>query len=233
MSHAKQSSNRKRLKKAVPVLGAAAGLSLSLAGGAPAAPAAGMAPPRTGAGHEIILAEEEISDVSLATFYVFDKEDSATFRPNIQLARGGCGGGCGGGGCRGCGGGGCGGCGCRGCAGCGGCGGCGGCAGFWPYGGCGGCAVCAGCAPVWWGVAPPPPMYFYPPPPGRPPVTRLRPPHKDEGPVEIPPVTKDPAPNATSNMPAPLRAAPATPAPATSPARPASPPAAAPGSIQD
>ena len=233
MSHAKQSSNRKRLKKAVPVLGAAAGLSLSLAGAAPAAPAAGMAPPRTGAGHEIILAEEEISDVSLATFYVFDKEDSATFRPNIQLARGGCGGGCGGGGCRGCGGGGCGGCGCRGCAGCGGCGGCGGCAGFWPYGGCGGCAVCAGCAPVWWGVAPPPPMYFYPPPPGRPPVTRLRPPHKDEGLVEIPPVTKDPAPNATSNMPAPLRAAPATPAPATSPARPASSPAAAPGSIQD
>jgi hypothetical protein len=73
VSPAKQSSNRKRLKKAVPVLGAAAGLSLSLAGGAPAAPAAGMAPPRTGAGHEIILAEEEISDVSLATFCVYDK----------------------------------------------------------------------------------------------------------------------------------------------------------------
>ena len=39
--------------------------------------------------------------------------------------------------------------------------------------------VCAGCAPVWWGVAPPPPMYFYRPPPGRPPLTRLRPPHKE------------------------------------------------------
>jgi hypothetical protein len=79
-----------------------------------------------------------------------------------------------------------------------------------------------------WGVAPPPPTYFYPPP-GRPPLTRLRPVHKDEGPVEIPPVSKDPAPNATSSMPAPLRAAPATPAPS----RPPSPPAAAPGSIQD
>jgi hypothetical protein len=83
-----------------------------------------------------------------------------------------------------------------------------------------------------WGVAPPPPTYFYPPP-GRPPLTRLRPVHKDEGPVEIPPVSKDPAPNATSTTPAPLHAAPATPAPATTPARPPSPPGAAPGSIQD
>ena len=66
----------------------------------------------------------------------------------------------------------------------------------------------------------------------RPPLTRLRPVHKDEGPVEIPPVSKDPAPNATSGMPAPLRAAPATPAPPP-PSRPPSPPAAAPGSIQD
>jgi hypothetical protein len=73
-----------------------------------------------------------------------------------------------------------------------------------------------------WGVAPPPPTYFYPPP-GRPPLTRLRPVHKDEGPVEIPPVSKDPAPNATSTTPAPLHAAPATPAPATTPARPPSP----------
>ena len=112
MSHAKQSPNRKRLKKAVPVLGAAAGLSLSLASGASAVPTPHMPTPDAGAGHEIILAEEEISDVSLATFFVYDKENTATFRPNIQLARGGCGGGCGGGGCRGCGGGGggCGGC---------------------------------------------------------------------------------------------------------------------------
>ena len=105
MSRAKQSPSRKRLKKAAPVLGAAAGLSLSLASGASAGPTPDMPTPGAGAGHEIILAEEEISDVSLATFYVFDKENTATFRPNIQLARGGCGGGCGGGGCRGCGGG--------------------------------------------------------------------------------------------------------------------------------
>jgi hypothetical protein len=59
VSHAKQLSNRKRLKKAVPVLGAAAGLSLSLASGAPNAPAADMPPPPPGACHEIILAELE------------------------------------------------------------------------------------------------------------------------------------------------------------------------------
>jgi hypothetical protein len=104
VSRAKQSPNRKRLKKAVPVLGAAAGLSLSLASGASAGPTPHMPTSGAGAGQEIILAEEEISDVSLATFYMFDKENSAAFRPNFQLARGGCGGGCGG--CRGCGGGG-------------------------------------------------------------------------------------------------------------------------------
>ena len=45
---------------------------------------------------EFILAEEEVSDVSLATFYVFDKENAGPFRPSVLLARGGCGGGCGG-----------------------------------------------------------------------------------------------------------------------------------------
>jgi hypothetical protein len=45
------------------------------------------------AGQEIILGEEEISDVSLATFFVFDKENPGTLRPGIRLARGceGCG----------------------------------------------------------------------------------------------------------------------------------------------
>jgi hypothetical protein len=234
VSRAKQSPNRKRLKKAVPALGAAAGLSLSLASGASGSPTPHLPTPDARAAHEIILAEEEISDVSLATFFVYDKESTATFRPNVQLARGGCGGGCGGGGCRGCGGGGggCGGCrGCGGCGGCGGCAGCGGCGSFWIYGGCGGCVACAGCAVGWWGIPPPPPMYVYPPL-SRPPLTRLRPVHKD-APVETPPVTKDPPPGAASSMPAPSRAAPATPAPATTPARPPLPPAAASGSIQD
>ena len=102
MSHAKQPSKRMHRACAVPLLGAA-GLSLSLASGAPAAtegPAADMPTQNTGMSHEITLGEEEISDVSLATFYVFDKENPRTL--GIQLARGG---GCGGGGCGGHGGG--------------------------------------------------------------------------------------------------------------------------------
>jgi hypothetical protein len=147
MLHAKQASKRKRRSKAVPVLGAA-GL-LSLAGGAAstqaAGPAADIAARHIEPSHELTLSEEEVSDVSLATFYVFDKEIA---RPLLQLTRcGGCGGGCGrgcgcGGGCR-CGGGGCrcgGGCGCfRGCVGCGGCGSCGGCGCCLSWGA---CALC-------------------------------------------------------------------------------------------
>ena len=154
MSRAKQPSKRKRRSRALPALGAAS-LSFSLASGASAAPAANIPTRGADLNHEFILAEEEVSDVSLATFSVFDKENSGTFRPAVQLVRGGggCGGGgCGGGGCRGCGGGGgCGGCGgggCRGCAGFGGCagygfGGCAGCVGWWGYGfGCaGGCCI--------------------------------------------------------------------------------------------
>jgi hypothetical protein len=101
MSHAKQASTkRKRSINAVPVL-SAAGLSLSLASGASAAigrPAADMPTPKTGISHEITLCEEEISDVSLATFYVFDNENAGTFRRRMKLAQGGCGGGGSGGG---------------------------------------------------------------------------------------------------------------------------------------
>jgi len=145
----KQIPKRKRRRKAVPVLGAA-GLSLSLASGASGGPAVNMPTQKVEASHEIVLAEEEISDVSLATFYVFDKENIGAFRPGVQLARGGCGGG-GCGGCRGCGGCGCGGF--RGCGGCGGFRGCGGCVGLVACGGCGwapwwgGCGV--GCCISW------------------------------------------------------------------------------------
>jgi hypothetical protein len=104
MSHAKQASTkRKRSINAVPVL-SAAGLSLSLASGASAAigrPAADVLTPKTGMSHEITLCEEEISDVSLATFYIFDNERAGTSRRGLKLAQGGCG--CGG--CGGCGGG--------------------------------------------------------------------------------------------------------------------------------
>jgi hypothetical protein len=111
-----------------------------------------MPRPNTGASHEITLAEEELSDVSLATFYVFDKESQGTLPPGgVQRVRGGgCGGcrGCGGGGFRGCGGG------FRGCGGGCGCGGYG-CVGYLWYGygcygygyGCYGygCTGCGGC----------------------------------------------------------------------------------------
>jgi hypothetical protein len=154
MSHAKQPSKRKRRSKALPVLGAA-GLSLSLASGAsaiPGGPGADMPTRNTGNGHDIALGEEEISDVTLATFYVFDKENDGTSRPSVQLVGHGCGGchGCHGGhGCGGCGGGHHG-CGCHGCHGCGGCHhGCGGCVGFW-FGGCGGCGGCGGYSGGYW-----------------------------------------------------------------------------------
>jgi hypothetical protein len=121
MASAKQASKRSRRSKAVPVLGAA-GLSLSLAGGASASTsglAADITSQNVTPNHEIFLGEEEISDVSLSTFYVFDKENAATPQVGEQVAYvywRGCG-------CRGCR---CGGCRCgwRACAGCGGCGGC-------------------------------------------------------------------------------------------------------------
>ena len=148
MSHAKRVSMRKRRGKAMPVLGAAGLLALATSASAEAPVDTSM--PNTGVSHQVFLGEEEISDVSLATFYVFDKENAGSFKPGVQLARGGCGGGCGGCG-HGCGGGG----GCRGCGGCrgfgGGCaGGCGGGCRL-GFGGCRGCA-CGGCGVGWWGV---------------------------------------------------------------------------------
>ena len=167
MSQAKQPSKRKRRSKALPVLGAA-GLSLSLVGTAsavPGGPAVNLPTSGNGDGNQVFLGEEEISDVSLATFYVFDKEGGDGTSSMVELVgRGGgchgCGGfgGCGhgGGGCHA--GGGCGGChhgcGCHGCGGCRhGCGGCGcvsfgiGCGGCGGWGGCGGCGGGGWC---WW-----------------------------------------------------------------------------------
>ena len=148
MSHAKDAPKRKRLSKAVPTVGIA-GMSLAMAGGASAAtapPTANLTSQHIPLSHEIILGEEEISDVSLGTFFVFDKEDAASeLGANVQLARGG-GRGCGGRGCggRGCGGRGCGGRGCGG-HGCGGHGcGLGGC-GCWGGCGCGCCLSWGGC----------------------------------------------------------------------------------------
>ena len=158
------SKSKRRRGKALPVLGFA-GVSLSMASGACASPgeaSANTSP--TAQSHEIFLGEEELSDVSLATFYVFDKENAPAPLGQKLAFGGGCGcHGCGGGGggCR-CGGGGGWGGGCR----CGG-GGCGGggwgggcrcgvgcrCGGFF-FRGCVGCGGCAGSCWIWspaWG----------------------------------------------------------------------------------
>jgi hypothetical protein len=87
MPGAKHASKRKRWSKAVPVLGAA-GL-LSLAGGALARAAGAAADVTTTSSathHACTLSEEEVSDVSLATFCVFDNERAG--RPAVRLAAG-------------------------------------------------------------------------------------------------------------------------------------------------
>jgi hypothetical protein len=128
MPQKKQASKRKRRNETVPVVGVV-GVSLSLAGGASAATAVSTAdtPSQNTVPPQILLSEEEIADVSLGTFYVFDKEHAGTPYIGEKVAQR-CGGCRGCRGCRGCGRG----CGCR-CGGCGGCGGYGCC--FW-VGGC-------------------------------------------------------------------------------------------------
>lgn len=130
---ARQKQSSKRIKAALPALGAA-GLTFSMVGGASAAVVpANDATQSTNysPNQQITLGEEEIADVSLATFYVFDKESTAATKDgNVQLARG-----CG---CRGCGGG-------RGCRGCRGCGrGCG-CGVGWIGGCCASWGACRWC----------------------------------------------------------------------------------------
>ncbi len=101
MTQARRSSIRKR-KKAALALGAA-GVSLAMTGAASATAPATNVPSQDNA-RRLILAEEEISDVSLATFQVFDRENPP-LNQGIRVARGG---GCGCGGCgHGGGGGGC------------------------------------------------------------------------------------------------------------------------------
>jgi hypothetical protein len=158
MPRAKRNLKVKRPGKVVSVAGIAGGafLASSTSGSVADIPPQSMAPFQV-----LHLGEEEISDVSLATFHFVDGESRETALPRIQLARGGCGGGCGGcggrGGCggfRGCGGGfrGCGGCaGFRGCGrGCG-FGGCGGCGWGWAWGLGWGCGW-GGCCLSWEGA---------------------------------------------------------------------------------
>jgi len=124
MPNAKLASKQRRRKEVAPMLGVV-GASL-LAGGASATTGGSTAdipsaPVRnTAINSAITLNEEEIADVSLGTFYVFDKENVGTPRLGEQVAWGCRGCRCG---CRGCR------CGCRGC----GCGGCG-CCPWWVCG---------------------------------------------------------------------------------------------------
>jgi hypothetical protein len=100
--------NSKRRSKALPALGFA-GVSFSIASGACASTSEALAnTPPPSQGNELLGGEEELSDVSLGTFNVFDKENTEA-PPLAQQLRLACGG-------------------CVGCVGyaCGGCGGCGG-----------------------------------------------------------------------------------------------------------
>jgi hypothetical protein len=87
----KRSSICKRRSKALPALGFA-GMSLAIASGACAstseASANTLLPSQK---HEIFLGEEEISDVSLTTFYSFDKENAGPppLFQKLRLAVGG------------------------------------------------------------------------------------------------------------------------------------------------
>src|SRR5246127_1124682 len=79
MSRVKQASKQKRKTKATTakVLGAA-GLSFSLVGSASAStmPTAGIPQSDNNSPNQrFVLSEEEMADVSLATFYVFDREN--------------------------------------------------------------------------------------------------------------------------------------------------------------
>jgi hypothetical protein len=101
MPQMKQASKRKRATKAAVSALGAAGLTFSLLGSATASAVPTPDVPQTTAfapNEAITLGEEEISDISLATFHVFDKEKVGG---GVQVARRGCGG-CRGGAVRGC-----------------------------------------------------------------------------------------------------------------------------------
>lgn len=140
MARAKQGSKRKLQRKALPIFGAA-GASLAMGGAASAAavPIENV-PSKASPYNIVVLDEDEISDVSLATFYVLDRERLLGEKVAQRGGCRGCGGGgrcaaarCGGGKCAvaRCGGGRCAAARCARCA----------------AGRCGGCAVarCAGC----------------------------------------------------------------------------------------
>ncbi len=115
----KNSTSKAAAAATLGAAGLAAGFGLSLGGPAfastlPAADVPQADNHMPGTGQRFVLGEEEMADVSLATFHLFDKESGSAGQQIAWVGR------CGG--CRGCG--------WRGCR-CGGCGGCGGCCRRW------------------------------------------------------------------------------------------------------
>jgi hypothetical protein len=84
---AKKSTKRKVRSKTMPVLGVA-GITFSLlTGGSAALAHPSLEQPSAGHSHDVVLKDEEVSDVSLATFYAFDREDQGGV-PRLRLAAG-------------------------------------------------------------------------------------------------------------------------------------------------
>ena len=127
MPRVKQASKHARTTQVAAATAAGLGLSLGGSASANTIPTSDFPQSQIPPNQRFVLGEEEMADVSLATFHLFDREIA---HGDMQLAyvvvRRGCRG-CGG--CRGC----------RGCAvrGCGGCAGCGGCCARW-----GRCRIC-------------------------------------------------------------------------------------------
>jgi hypothetical protein len=94
MPHTKEAARRKRRIKAIPVLGAA-GLSLSVASStSPAISSVNPDPAALPPVAQQVMDEEEISEVSLATFHVLDNGSVPTQRTRtrpIVVGQGACG----------------------------------------------------------------------------------------------------------------------------------------------
>jgi hypothetical protein len=91
MANAKRGSKRKTARAALPFL-SAAGASLAMTGGASAAavPAENLPPQNLVPHPTVVLGEEELADVNLATFYVLDQEDAGYLGVQVAARCGGC-----------------------------------------------------------------------------------------------------------------------------------------------
>jgi hypothetical protein len=103
MSRTRKSAKTQIRRKVAPALGVT-GMTL-LAGTSAALAHPSLDQAANSGGNKIVLSDEEISDVSLATFYAIDYEGQGQGQRGtrrIRLAMGACGCGCGCGGCGGC-----------------------------------------------------------------------------------------------------------------------------------